>query len=83
VGSIPIARSIKPVGAVGFTSNDTGGSVQIVDGNTGHVLLSFGFFATIIQAVAVNKNATRYAFCVAPAAISPTLVILDASLNLL
>jgi hypothetical protein len=58
----------------------SGGGVQIIDGNTGDVLQSFGF-GGYIYGLAANKNANRFAICVTPAGFASILVILDSSYN--
>jgi hypothetical protein len=58
----------------------SGGNVQIIDGNTGQVLqhMTYGGY---IDALAANKDASRYAVCVEPAGIAPYLIILDSSFD--
>jgi len=53
----------------------SGGAVQIIDGNTGNVLQTFGF-GDYIYGLAANKGTNRFAICVAG-----LLVILDSSYN--
>lgn len=56
------------------------GTVQIIDGTTGEILqqISLGGY---IFGVAANKDASRYAVCVAPAGIAQSLLVFDNSLN--
>ena len=58
----------------------SGGGVQIIDGSTGQVLqhMTYGGY---IDALAANKDASRYAVCVEPAGFAPALIILDSSFN--
>ncbi len=58
-----------------------GGSVQIIDGNTGDVLHTFSLFDSYIYQLAANKNADRFAICATPAGFASILVILDSSYN--
>ena len=58
----------------------SGGGVQIIDGNTGNVLQSFGF-GGYIMGLAANKSASRFAICAEPAGFANILVILDSSYN--
>jgi len=58
-----------------------GGSVQVIDGNTGDLLHTFGLFDSYIMGVAANNTASRFAICVEPAGAGELLVVLDASYN--
>jgi hypothetical protein len=62
----------------------SGGGVQIIDGSSGQILWYTGIgYGGYIDALAVNKNASRYAICVRPAGISRSLLILDSSFDVI
>lgn len=58
-----------------------GGSVQIIDGNTGDVLHTFSLSDSYIMGLAANNTANRFAICLEPAGFANILVILDSSYN--
>ena len=75
----PLARS-GDYSRILLGDASSGGGVQIIDGNTGDVLQSFGFGGYIIG-LAANNSASRFAICVEPAGFANILVILDSSYN--
>lgn len=86
MGAIGIYNTTGPLARSGDYSRillgdaSSGGGVQIIDGNTGNVLQSFGF-GGYIMGLAANKSASRFAICVEPAGFANILVILDSSYN--
>lgn len=75
----PLARSAD-YSRILLGDATSGGSVQVIDGATGQIIqqLAFGGY---IDALAANKDGSRYAVCVEPAGIAPSFVILDSSFN--
>jgi hypothetical protein len=75
----PLARS-GDYSRILLGDASSAGGVQIIDGNTGDVLQSFGFGGYILG-LAANNTANRFAICVEPAGFASILVILDSSYN--
>ena len=59
----------------------SGGGVQIIDGNTGQTIQTLAYFDSYIDALAANKDASRYAICLEPAGYANILLILDSNFN--
>ena len=76
----PLARS-GDYTRILLGSEDGGGSVQFIDGNTGDVLYTFSLFDSYIMGIAANNTANRFALCVQAAGLANILVILDSSYN--
>lgn len=69
----------------------SGGAVQIIDANSGQIISSMGApygtagaglgYGSYIEALAANKDGSRYAVCVEPAGYGPYLLILDSTFD--
>ena len=86
MGAIGIYNTTGPLARSGDYSrvllgdSSSGGGVQIIDGNSGDVLQTFGF-GGYIMGLAANNTANRFAICVEPAGLGNLLVVLDSSYN--
>jgi hypothetical protein len=61
----------------------TAGVVQIIDGNTGQVVQKLSYFGVYVTWLAANKDASRYALCLASPGFAATLAILDSSFDVI
>ncbi len=75
----PLARS-GDYSRIALGDATSSGNVQIIDGNSGQPVQQLAYGGYIL-ALAVNKDASRYAVCVEEAGYGPYLVVLDASFN--
>ncbi|MGB8493377.1 MAG: IPT/TIG domain-containing protein [Candidatus Acidiferrum sp.] len=75
----PLARS-GDYSRIMLGDATSGGSVQIIDGNTGAILQQLAYGGYILG-LAANKDASRYAVCAEPAGLADFLIILDSNFN--